>query len=170
MNDAFIVSAARTPVGSFGGGLADVSLSRLGSVAISEALDRAGVGKEAVDEVIMGNILSAGEGMHPVRQASVEAGLPVSVPSLMVNKMCGSGLKSVALAAQSIKLGDASIVVAGGMGIPRPGGSANRRLIGSNTCWNLSLLPRRRLNLKRKRSILTLGTQNPKRKRMSLFN
>ena len=115
MNDAVIVSAVRTPVGAFGGGLSELSLRKLGAIAIEEALKRANVEKEDVDEVIMGNVLSAGEGMHPVRQATVEAGLPVSVPSMMINKMCGSGLKAVALAAQSVMLGEADVVVAGGM-------------------------------------------------------
>jgi acetyl-CoA C-acetyltransferase len=115
MKDAVIVSAVRTPIGAFGGGLRDVSLKKLGAIIIEEALTRARVEKNEVDEVIMGNIFSAGEGMHPVRQASVEAGLPVQVPSMMVNKMCGSGLKAVSLAAQSILLDDADVVVAGGM-------------------------------------------------------
>lgn len=115
MKDAVIASAVRTPIGAFGGGLRDVSLKKLGAIIIEEALARAQVEKNEVDEVIMGNIFSAGEGMHPVRQASVEAGLPVQVPSMMVNKMCGSGLKAVSLAAQSILLDDADVVVAGGM-------------------------------------------------------
>ena len=115
MDDAVIVSGARTPIGAFGGALAEVPLYKLASVAIGRAIDRAGVEEEEVDEVIMGNILSAGEGMNPARQATIDAGLPTGVPSLMVNKVCGSGLKSVALAAQSIRLGEGSLIVAGGM-------------------------------------------------------
>lgn len=115
MEDAVIVSAVRTPVGAFGAGLSSMSAVELGSVVIFEALQRAQVDPAEVDEVLMGNILAAGLGMNPARQAAIHAGLPVTVPAMTVNKMCGSGLKTVALAAQAIKLGDAEVIVAGGM-------------------------------------------------------
>ena len=114
MKRAVIVSAARTAIGTFGGTLSQVSAVDLGSLAIKEALSRADVEMSAVDEVIIGNVLQAGQGMNVSRQASLKAGLPVGVPCMTVNKVCGSGLKAVALAAQVILAGDADIVVAGG--------------------------------------------------------
>src|SRR3990170_4936090 len=115
MNEVVIAGAARTPIGTFGGAFAEVPATRLGAIAIAEALKRAGVKPEQVDEVLMGNVLSAGLGMNPARQSALAAGIPDSVPATTVNKVCGSGLKTVALAAQAIMLGDADIVVAGGM-------------------------------------------------------
>jgi acetyl-CoA C-acetyltransferase len=115
MNQPVIVSACRTPIGSFGGSLAQVTAPRLGAIAIAEAVKRAGVAPSAVDEVIMGNVLTAGEGQAPARQAALYAGLPDSVECMTVNKVCGSGMKSVMLAAQSVRAGDAGVVVAGGM-------------------------------------------------------
>src|SRR5579884_3533787 len=115
MDEVVIVSAARTPVGKLGGGLATVPAVDLGAVAIRGALERAGVAPEAVDHVIMGTVIAAGQGQVPARQAALKAGLPVEVPALTVNKVCASGLKAVNLAAQVIKAGDAEIVVAGGM-------------------------------------------------------
>jgi acetyl-CoA C-acetyltransferase len=115
MNEVVITGAVRTPVGTFGGVFADVPATRLGAVAIAEALKRAGVRPEQVDEVLMGIVLSAGLGMNPARQAALAAGIPDSTPATAVNKVCGSGLKTVALAAGAIMLGDAEIVVAGGM-------------------------------------------------------
>jgi acetyl-CoA C-acetyltransferase len=115
MRDVVILSAARTPIGRFMGGLASVPAPRLGSVAIAEALRRAEVPPERVDEVYMGNILSAGLGQAPARQASLYAGLPNTVPATTLNKMCGSGLKAVMLGTQAIIAGDADIIVAGGM-------------------------------------------------------
>ncbi len=115
MDDAVIVSAVRTPIGTFGGGLSPMPAVELGALVIAEALKRADVEPGEVDEVLMGNILSAGLGMNPARQAAVKAGIPVSVPSMTINKMCGSGLKTVALATQAIRCGDAQVVVAGGM-------------------------------------------------------
>jgi len=115
MNEVVIAGAARTPIGTFGGSFAEVPATRLGAVAIAEALKRAGVKPEQVDEVLMGNVLSAGLGMNPARQAALAAGIPDSTPATSVNKVCGSGLKTVALAAGAIMLGDAEIVVAGGM-------------------------------------------------------
>ena len=115
MKKAVIVSAARTPIGSFNGGLGSISATRLGSIAITEALKRIDLSGEEVDEVIMGNVLSAGVGQAPARQASLGAGLPESVGCTTVNKVCGSGLKAVMLANQAIVSGDADVVVAGGM-------------------------------------------------------
>jgi acetyl-CoA C-acetyltransferase len=115
VNEVVIVSAARTPVGTFGGGLAEVPAVKLGAVAIAEALRRAGVQPNEVDEVIMGLVLSAGVGQGAARQAAMAAGIPVTTPATTINKVCGSGLKAVVLAAQAVALGDADIVVAGGM-------------------------------------------------------
>ncbi len=110
-----IVSAVRTAVGSFQGSLKDVPATTLGSIVIKEALKRAGVKPDQVSEVIMGNVLQAGLGQNPARQASIHAGLPETVPAMTINKVCGSGLKSIQLAYQAIYAGDAEIVVAGGM-------------------------------------------------------
>lgn len=110
-----IASAVRTPIGSFGGALKDVSAVELGATVIREALSRAGVPADQVDEVIMGNILQAGLGQGPARQAAIKAGIPAEVPAFTVNKLCGSGLKAVNLGIQAILLGDADIIVAGGM-------------------------------------------------------
>ena len=115
MRTAVILGAARTPIGRFLGGLASIPAPRLGSIAIAEALRRAEVPKDQVDEVIVGNVLGAGLGQAPARQATLYAGLPTSVPATTINKMCGSGLKAVMLAAQAISTGDADVVVAGGM-------------------------------------------------------
>lgn len=115
MRQAVIVSAVRTAVGTFGGTLADVPAWELGAVVIAEALRRAQLEPSDVDEVIMGNILQAGQGQNPARQAAIKAGIPVKVPSMTINKVCGSGLKAVVLAAQAVMLGDADVVVAGGM-------------------------------------------------------
>ncbi|MCH8813765.1 MAG: acetyl-CoA C-acetyltransferase [Chloroflexi bacterium] len=115
MNEVVIAGAVRTPVGTFGGAFADTPATHLGGIVIAEALKRANVKPEQVDEVIMGNVLTAGLGMNPARQASIAAGVPDSVPATTINKVCGSGLKTVSLATQAIMLGDADIVVAGGM-------------------------------------------------------
>ncbi len=115
MKKAVIVSAARTPVGSFNGSLSSLSATRLGGISIADAVKRAGVKAEEVDEVIMGNVLSAGLGQAPARQAALGAGLPNSVGAVTINKVCGSGLKAVILAAQAVISGDAQVVVAGGM-------------------------------------------------------
>ena len=114
MTDIIIAGAARTPVGSFNGAFGGLPASALGETAISAALDRAGVAPAEVSEVVMGQILTAGTGQNPARQAAIAAGLPVEVPAYVVNHMCGSGLKTVALGAQGILSGDSSIVVAGG--------------------------------------------------------
>lgn len=113
--DVVIASACRTPIGSFNGALASLTAPQLGSVAMKEALLRAGIAGKDVSEVIMGQVLTAGAGQAPARQASIGAGIPDTVPCMTINKVCGSGLKSVMLAAQAIVTGDAEIVVAGGM-------------------------------------------------------
>jgi acetyl-CoA C-acetyltransferase len=114
MQDIVIASAARTPVGSFNGAFASLPAHALGTVAIQAALARAGVAASEVDEVIMGQILAAGAGQNPARQAAVAAGIPVEATAFGINQLCGSGLRAVALAAQQIATGDAAIVVAGG--------------------------------------------------------
>jgi acetyl-CoA C-acetyltransferase len=113
--DVFILSAARTPIGKFGGGLSTTPATQLGAVAIRAAVERAGIAPEHVDEVIMGQVLQAGAGQAPARQAALRGGLPDSVGATTVNKVCGSGLKSVMLGAASIRAGDADVIVAGGM-------------------------------------------------------
>lgn len=115
MREVVVVSAVRTALGSFGGTLSNTPVTELGAIVIKEALNRAGVKPEQVDEVIMGNVLQAGLGQGPARTAALKAGLPNEVCATAINKLCGSGMKAVHLAAQSIQLGDADIVVAGGM-------------------------------------------------------
>nr|BBH94657.1 acetyl-CoA acetyltransferase [Thermogemmatispora argillosa] len=110
-----IVGAARTPTGKFLGGLASFTAPQLGAIAIKEAVRRSGIAVETIDEVIMGNVVSAGLGQAPARQAAIGAGLPVEIPAFTVNKVCGSGLKAVMLAAQAIRAGDGRAFVAGGM-------------------------------------------------------
>ena len=113
-DDVVILSGCRTAIGTFGGAFKDVSAVDLGTIAVREAVRRSGVRPDQVDEVLLGNILQAGLGMNPARQAAIKAGLPDSVPATTVNKVCGSGLQSVMMAAQAIKAGDAEILVAGG--------------------------------------------------------
>src|SRR4051794_11612312 len=113
-DDIVIVSAARTPVGAFNGAFANLPAHELGKTAIKAALDRAGVEAGRVSEVIMGQILTAGQGQNPARQASISAGIPVESPAWGVNQLCGSGLRAVALGYQAILQGDSDIVVAGG--------------------------------------------------------
>jgi len=115
MREAVIVSSVRTAVGKFGGSLNGITAVDLGALAIREAISRAGIEGGLVDEVIMGNVLQAGLGQNPARQAAVKAGLPHEVPAWTMNLVCGSGLKTVGSAAQQIWSGDAEIVVAGGM-------------------------------------------------------
>jgi acetyl-CoA C-acetyltransferase len=115
MSDVVIVGAARTPIGAFLGGLAPLAAPKLGAIAIRAALERSGVPDESVDEVYMGNVVQAGVGQAPARQAALGAGLPQSVPCTTVNKVCGSGLKSVMLASSQIRAGEARCIVAGGM-------------------------------------------------------
>ena len=115
MNNVVIVSATRTAIGNFGGSLKDISPAQLGSVVLKDALKRASVEANDVDEVILGNVLSAGQGQNVARQAEIFAGIPNEIPAFSVNKVCGSGLKSVVLGAQAIMLGDADVVLAGGV-------------------------------------------------------
>jgi acetyl-CoA C-acetyltransferase len=115
MKDVVIVSAVRTPIGSFNGSLTGIGATKLGAIIIEEAVKRAGIQKTDVNEVIMGQVLPCGYGQNPARQASYQAGMPWEVECLTVNKVCGSSLKAIMLAAQAIKLGDAEIIVAGGM-------------------------------------------------------
>ena len=110
-----VIDGARTPIGRFLGGLSPLPATELGAVALSAAIERSGIDGSAVEEVIMGNVVTAGEGQAPARQAAIHAGIPATVPSVTINKVCGSGLKAVMLAAQSIRAGDAHVVVAGGM-------------------------------------------------------
>lgn len=114
MSEVVIASAARTPVGAFSGGLSSVPASYLGTVAIKEAMNRAGVSPEDVDEAIMGQILTAGTGQNPARQAAMDAGIPQEKTAYQINQLCGSGLRTVALGYQAIRNGDSKIVVAGG--------------------------------------------------------
>jgi acetyl-CoA C-acetyltransferase len=115
MPDAFIISGVRTPIGALNGSLSEVPAAELGAICVKEVLARAGLNGEDVDEVIMGNVVGAGQGQNPARQAAMLGGLPSSVGGTTVNKVCGSGLKAVMLAAQAIRVGDISLAVAGGM-------------------------------------------------------
>jgi len=115
MNEVVIVSAVRTAIGSFGGSLKEVSAVDLGAVVIKEAVKRAGIEPRMVDEVVMGNVLQAGLGQNPARQSAIKAGLPVEIPAMTINKVCGSSLRAVSLACQMILSGDTEVVVAGGM-------------------------------------------------------
>src|SRR5512133_621065 len=114
MSDIVIVSAARTPVGSFNGALSSLPAHELGKIAIQAACERAGISAAEVDEVVLGQVLQAGAGQGPARQAAVKAGVPVSSPGWSLNQLCGSGLRAVALGAQQIQDGSSKIVVAGG--------------------------------------------------------
>jgi acetyl-CoA C-acetyltransferase len=115
MRDVYILSAARTPIGKFGGGLSTTPATELGAIAIRAAVERAGIEPEKVDEAIMGQVLQGGAGQAPARQAALKAGLPDGVSATTINKVCGSGLKAVMLGAASIRAGDAELVVTGGM-------------------------------------------------------
>jgi len=115
MSDVFILSSARTPIGKFGGGLSTVPATQLGAIAIRAAVERSGVAPEKIDEVFMGQVIQAGAGQAPARQAALGAGLPNGVGATTINKVCGSGLKAVMLGAASIRAGDAAVIVAGGM-------------------------------------------------------
>src|SRR4051812_1843660 len=115
MPDAMLIAAARTPIGKYLGGLAELSAPELGAIALGGALSRARLTADRVNEVIMGNVIQAGLGQNPARQAALRAGMPDTVGALTINKVCGSGLKAVGLAAQAIQVGDIEIAVAGGM-------------------------------------------------------
>ncbi len=115
MRDVVIVGAVRTPIGSFNGSLSKVSAIDLGVIAAKAAIDRAGIDPDIIDEVLIGNILSAGLGQNPARQIAIGAGVPETTPAITINKLCGSGLRTVSMAAQFIMLGDADVVLAGGV-------------------------------------------------------
>jgi acetyl-CoA C-acetyltransferase len=115
MNDVYILSAARTPIGKFGGGLSTVPATELGATAIRAAVERSGIAPERVDEAIIGQVIQAGAGQAPARQAALRGGLPEGVSATTINKVCGSGMKAVMLGAASIRAGDAQVIVAGGM-------------------------------------------------------
>src|SRR5438477_6590991 len=132
MAEALILSAVRMPIGKYLGGLSELPAPELGALVIGEALRRASVSPDKVDEVIMGNVLQAGVGQNPARQAALKAGLPDSIAAYTVNKVCGSGLKAAMLAAQAIKAGDANIIVAGGM---ESMSRAPFLLFGARTGW-----------------------------------
>ena len=134
MSDAFLLSAVRTPIGKYLGALSSLSAPELGAVALREALRRAGAPPDRVDEVVMGCVLQAGLGQNPARQAALKAGLPDSIAAYTVNKVCGSGLKAVMLAAQSIRAGDAELVLAGGM---ESMSRAPYLLFGARSGWKL---------------------------------
>ncbi len=134
MKEVVIVSAVRTPIGSFGGVLSSVPATKLGAIAIKAAIEKAGIEASEVQEVIMGNVLQANEGQAPARQAAIFAGLDPDVPCTTVNKVCASGMKAISMAAQAIKAGDADVIVAGGMenmsSVPHylPGGRTGQKL------------------------------------------
>jgi len=132
MTDAFLLSAARTPIGKFLGSLADLTAPELGSVALAEALRRAKVPANKIEEVIFGNVIQAGVGQNPARQVAIKAGLPESIAAFTVNKVCGSGLKAVMLAAQAIRAGDAELIAAGGT---ESMSRAPHLLFGTRTGW-----------------------------------
>jgi acetyl-CoA C-acetyltransferase len=134
MSQAVILSAVRTPIGKYLGALGDVPAPELGAIAVREALRRAGVGADHVDEVICGNVLQAGLGQNPARQAALKAGLPDTIAAYTVNKVCGSGLKAVMLAAQAIRAGDAEVVAAGGF---ESMSRAPYLLFGARAGWKL---------------------------------
>lgn len=115
MSDAYLISGVRTPIGSFLGGFASLTATDLGGVAIENAIAQSGLANDQIDEVIMGNVIGAGVGQAPARQAALKAGLPPTIAAVTINKVCGSGLKSVMIASQAIRCGDASAIVAGGM-------------------------------------------------------
>ena len=134
MPDAFLLSAVRTPIGKYLGSLAEVPAVELGARTLAEALKRGGASADAIDEVIMGVVLQAGLGQNPARQAALKAGLPDTIPALTINKVCGSGLKAVMLAAQAIRAGDANLVLAGGM---ESMSRAPHLLMGTRAGWKL---------------------------------
>src|SRR5438067_976813 len=132
MSEVLLLSAARTPIGKYLGGLADLTAPQLGAVAVAEALRRARVAAERIDEVILGNVIQAGVGQNPARQAALKAGFPDTIAAFTVNKVCGSGLKAVMLAAQAIRAGDADLLVAGGI---ESMSRAPYLLFGARTGW-----------------------------------
>lgn len=115
MREVYILTACRTAIGSYGGTIKDIPAVKLGAEVIKEAVKRSGIAPESIDEIILGNVLQAGLGQNPARQAAIHAGLSVDIPAMTINKVCGSGLRTVSLAAQLIALGDADCIIAGGM-------------------------------------------------------
>lgn len=134
MNEAVILSAVRTPIGKYLGGVSELSAPEMGAIVVKEALNRAGVKPDQIDEVIIGNVLQAGVGQNPARQCALKAGLPDTIAAYTVNKVCGSGLKAVMLAAQAIRAGDAALVVAGGI---ESMSRAPYLLFGARSGWKL---------------------------------
>src|SRR6476660_7992091 len=132
MADAFLLSGVRIPIGKFLGGLADLPAPQLGALVVAEAMRRAKLPPDRVDEVIIGNVIQAGVGQNPARQAALKAGLPDTIAAYTVNKVCGSGLKAAMLAAQAIRAGDAEVIVAGGI---ESMSRAPHLLFGTRTGW-----------------------------------
>ena len=114
MTDVVIVAATRTAIGSFGGSLSSLPATELGAIVIRSLIEKTGISPDAIDEVLMGQVLTAGCGQNPARQAAIKAGIPATASAMTINKVCGSGLKALHLAAQAIKAGDADVVIAGG--------------------------------------------------------
>jgi acetyl-CoA C-acetyltransferase len=135
-----ILSGVRTAIGRFGRAFKDISAPRLGALVITEAIKRAGIQAEDVEEVIMGNVIGAGLGQNPARQSAIYAGLPVTIGSFTVNKVCGSGLKAVMLAAQAIKADEAAIIVAGGMENMSAAPFLNRNMRWGQKLWDATLI------------------------------
>src|SRR6516164_7307249 len=132
MADAFLLSGVRTPIGKYLGALADMPAVQLGAIVVAEAMRRAGVSPERIEDVILGNVIQAGLGQNPARQSALKAGLPDTIAAYTVNKVCGSGLKAVMLAAQAIRAGDAELLVAGGI---ESMSRAPYLLFGARTGW-----------------------------------
>src|SRR5438093_2351706 len=132
MKEIVIISAVRTPIGKFQGMLKPMSATQLGALVVKAVVERAGLAPEQVDEVIMGNVIQAGLGQNPARQAALKAGLPDTIAAVTINKVCGSGLKAVMLAAQAVRAGDADLIVAGGQ---ESMSRAPHLLFGARTGW-----------------------------------
>ncbi len=129
-NEAVILSAARTPVGKFQGSLSSVPATQLGAIAVKAAVERAGIKPEEIEEVIMGNVVQAGEGQAPARQSGILSGIPATVSASTVNKVCGSGLKAAMFASQAVRAGDADLFVAGGFESDEPRALSGQRPFG----------------------------------------
>ena len=137
-NEAVILSAARTPIGKFQGSLSSIPATKLGAIAVRAAVERAGIDPEEIEEVILGNVVQAGEGQAPARQAAIHAGVPATVGATTLNKVCGSGLKAAMVAAQAIRAGDASLLVAGGFESMSSRPSPDLRPPGRIEVWQCS--------------------------------
>lgn len=140
MPEAFVVAGARTPIGALQGSLQTLTAPELGAIAIEAAISRGGINPEDVDEVIMGNVITAGLGQAPARQAALKAGLPSTIPAVTINKVCGSGLKAIMMASQVVRCGDADIVVAGGMESMTNGPHFSRAVRGGQKLGDVSLI------------------------------